>query len=146
MNIGEFKNVDGQFLGSIATLAIDLPKLGLRPVQSPSERAPAFEIVALNAGRRWVQMGALWEATANETGEAFYQGKLEDPALSEPLYIALFGNSDEGYRVAWNRPKRRDEFGSRRSSRSDRSSFGESTAGADGGLAGAGVGDDHVPF
>ena len=96
MNIGEFKNVNGQFLGSIATLAIDLPKLGLRPVQSPSEKAPAFEIVALNAGRRWVQMGALWEATANETGEAFYQGKLEDPALSEPLYIALFVNSDEG--------------------------------------------------
>ena len=149
MNIGEFKNVSGQLLGSVATFAIDLPKLGLRPVQSSNDKAPAFEIVALNAGRRWVQIGALWEATANETGELFYQGRMDDPALPEPLYIALFGNDQEGYRVAWNRPKRRDDFGGNRQNQrrqSEPGSFGESTAGDDGALVGAGLGDDHVPY
>src|SRR5687767_6561023 len=34
MNIGEFKNVNGRLMGSIATRTIDLPRIGLRPVES----------------------------------------------------------------------------------------------------------------
>src|SRR3546814_8975124 len=75
MNIGEFSNNNGRLMGSIATRTIDLPRLGLRPVESDHERAPAYEIVALNVGNRWVQLGALWEAVAkNTTGEVFLQG------------------------------------------------------------------------
>lgn len=73
MNIGEIKPVNGRLQGHIATRTIDLPKVGLRPVQSMHERAPVFEVVALNVGRRWVQVGALWEATAKKTGESFLQ-------------------------------------------------------------------------
>jgi uncharacterized protein (DUF736 family) len=109
MNIGQFKSVSGQLVGSIATATIDLARLGLRPVDSTNERAPAFEIVALNVARRWVQIGALWELTSNSTGEVFYQGKLDDPSLPEPLQITLFGNNDEGFRVVWNRPQPRRE-------------------------------------
>ena len=109
MNIGQFKLVGGQLLGSIATATIDLARLGLRPVQSTSDRAPAFEIVFLNVARRWVVIGALWELTSNATGEVFYQGKLDDPSLPEPLQISLFGNVEEGYRVVWNRPQPRRE-------------------------------------
>ena len=50
MNIGQFKNVDGRFLGSVATATLHLPRLGLRPVESDNPRAPAFEIVTLNPG------------------------------------------------------------------------------------------------
>src|SRR3546814_13257562 len=93
MNIGEFSNNNGRLMGSIATRTIDLPRLGLRPVESDHERAPAYEIVALNVGNRWVQLGALWEAVAkNTTGEAFLQGSIDDPSLPEPLPIALFGS------------------------------------------------------
>lgn len=109
MNIGQFKSQNGQLVGSIATATIDLARLGLRPVQSTNERAPAFEIVVLNVARRWVQIGALWELTSNATGEVFYQGKLDDPSLPEPLQISLFGNVEEGYRVVWNRPQPRRE-------------------------------------
>jgi len=63
MNIGEFKSNNGRLVGSIATRTIDLPKLGLRPVESDNDKAPVYEIVALNVGNRWVQVGALWEAT-----------------------------------------------------------------------------------
>jgi uncharacterized protein (DUF736 family) len=153
MNIGEFKANNGRILGSIATRTIDLPKLGLRPVESTNERAPTFEIVALNVGNRWVQIGALWEAVAkHSTGEVFLQGTIDDPSLAEPLPIALFGNDTEGYRAAWRRPQRRDDFGpavrnSRRDYAEGEGGFGESTAGNDGGLTGGTRDlDDDVPF
>lgn len=158
MNIGEFKLNNGRLLGSIATRTIDLPRLGLRPVESDNDRAPLFEIVALNVGNRWVQIGALWEAVAkNTTGEVFLQGSIDDPSLPEPLPIALFGNEADGMRVAWRRPQRRDDFGPAiRTSRRDyadepESGFGDSTAGTDGALMGTGAGggtlvDEDVPF
>ncbi|WP_157217993.1 DUF736 domain-containing protein [Flavisphingomonas formosensis] len=156
MNIGEFKQSNGRLLGSIATRTIDLPRLGLRPVESDNDKAPVFEIVALNVGNRWVQIGALWEAVArNTTGEAFLQGSIDDPSLPEPLPIALFGSPAEGMRVAWRRPQRRDDFGSAvRTGRRDyaaqqQEGFGDSTAGSDGDLMGAGAGgpvDDEIPF
>lgn len=159
MNIGEFSNNNGRLMGSIATRTIDLPRLGLRPVESDHERAPAYEIVALNVGNRWVQLGALWEAVAkNTTGEVFLQGSIDDPSLPEPLPIALFGSERDGYRVAWRRPQRRDDFGPAiRSSRRDYGDgeqgggCGDSTAGTDGALmdngpdTGADV-DDQIPF
>jgi uncharacterized protein (DUF736 family) len=154
MNIGEFKLKNGRLLGSIATRTIDLPRLGLRDVESDNDRAPVLEILALNVGNRWVQIGALWEATSNTTGEAFLQGSIDDPSLPEPLPIALFGNDEDGYRVAWRRPQRRDDFGpATRASRpasggGEGGGFGDSTAGADGGLAGGAAAnlDDEVPF
>ena len=156
MNIGEFNLRNGRLLGSIATRTIDLPRLGLRAVESDHERAPIYEIVALNVGNRWVQVGALWEAIAkNTTGEVFLQGSIDDPSIPEPLPIALFGNEQEGYRVAWRRPQRRDDFGPAiRSVRrdgpdGDHGGFGESTAGADGTVQEngfAGVNDDEVAF
>ena len=107
MNIGKFKNTNGQLLGSIATAAIHLPRLGLKPIMSDNARAPKFEIVTLNAGRRWVQIGAVWEAASNSTGELFLQGSIDDPSFAAPLQIACFGNEEEGYRVAWTRNRRR---------------------------------------
>ncbi|AOR80843.1 DUF736 domain-containing protein (plasmid) [Novosphingobium resinovorum] len=153
MNIGEFKVVNGRTLGWIATRTIDLPQLGLRPVESEHERAPLFEILALNVGNRWVQVGALWEAVArNSTGEAFLQGSIDDPSLSEPLSIALFGNEEDGFRVAWRRQQPRDVFapvirgGQRRDGGGD-VGFGESTAAPGGDLVGAGAGfDDEIAF
>ncbi|MBB5712397.1 DUF736 domain-containing protein [Sphingomonas xinjiangensis] len=120
MNIGEFKrNANGDLLGSIASVSIDLPRLGLRPVRSDNERAPAFEIMALNVARRWVQVGALWEQESNTSGEIFYQGRLEDPSFANPLPIMLFGDDVDGFRVVWNRPQQvaRDMDGNRRSRR-----------------------------
>lgn len=144
MNIGQFKSANGQLIGSIATATIDLARLGLRPVESDNERAPAFEIVTLNVARRWVQIGALWELSSNSTGETFYQGKLDDPSLSEPLQITLFGNDEEGFRVVWNRPQPRRENmdGTRQTRRkANDDGFGTGNATDNGQLADA----DEVP-
>lgn len=154
MNIGEFNVRNDRLQGWIATNTIDLPRLGLRPVQSNHERAPVYEIIALNVGNRWVKLGALWEAVATRTtGEAFLQGSIDDPSLPEPLSIALFGTEQDGFRVAWRRPQRRDDFGpTTRPTRGDYSvegeggGFGDSTAGMSGGLAADSTHDEEVPF
>jgi uncharacterized protein (DUF736 family) len=155
MNIGEFQVRNGRRVGFIATRDIDLPRLGLRPIESDNDRAPVFEIIALNVGNRWVQVGALWEAVAkNTTGEVFLQGTIDDPSLADPLPIALFGNDEEGYRVAWRRPQRRDDFGPavrapRRDYQAPEDGAFESTAGTEGELVGASgsdVDEDQIPF
>lgn len=150
MNIGEFKNVNGNLLGSIATGRMDLPKLGLKPVDSTNVRAPRYEIVALNPGKRWVQIGALWEAISNSTGEPFLQGQIDDPSFDAPMPIALFADDDGGYRVAWSRPKapRTGMDGATTGKRGATSSapFGEGNADENGkAMANADL-DDDVPF
>jgi uncharacterized protein (DUF736 family) len=107
MNIGEIrKNANGQLIGSVETLTITRT-IGLRPVTSSNPRAPKYEIVALNDQRRWVIVGALFELSSNSTGESFYQGKIDDPSMAQPLYIAAFPREDGTMAVAWQRPRRR---------------------------------------
>ncbi|MFZ2997273.1 DUF736 domain-containing protein [Sphingobium sp.] len=146
MNIGEIFNQNGRLTGSIATRTIDLPRIGLRKVMSENEKAPVFEILALNVARRWVQVGALWEAASKRTGEVFLAGNIDDPSLPEPLPIALFQADHGGYMVAWRRENMRSDFGggmgTSRTNYDDRGSrdqggFGDSTAGTDGELTGA---------
>ncbi|MBA4090097.1 MAG: DUF736 domain-containing protein [Sphingobium sp.] len=152
MNIGEITLQKGRLMGAIATRSLDLPEVGLRPVQSDHERAPLYEIVTRNVGGRWVQIGALWSEIRKATGEEYLQGSIDDPSLPEAIPIALFGNTTEGYRVAWKRPQPRDNFApaarrTQEGGRTERGGFGDSTAGADGELLGAGGSiDEEMPF
>ena len=152
MNIGSFKSTNGQLLGSIATAHIDLPRLGLRPVESDSDKAPAFEIMALNIARRWVQIGALWEQTSNSSGEVFYQGRFDDPSLAAPVQVMLFRTDDETetYNVVWNRPlPRRENLDGSRQGRGRRTvddGFGTGNADANGQMVEEGATDaDAIP-
>lgn len=167
MNIGEISLQNGRLMGRIATRTIDLPRIGLRPVESQNPRAPRFEVVALNVARRWVQIGALWEAETKKTGEVFLAGNIDDPSLPEPLPVALFRNEGGGYAIAWRRDTLRSEAvglgfgasnfdmqggdaGGRYDGGAD-NGFGDSTAGSDGtvmrqmALAGADE-DDDIAF
>ncbi|MFT3966422.1 MAG: DUF736 domain-containing protein [Sphingobium sp.] len=148
MNIGEIFNVNNRLTGSIATRTIDLPRIGLRKVMSENEKAPVYEILALNVARRWVQIGALWEAVSKRTGEVFLAGNIDDPSLPEPMPIALFPADHGGYMVAWRRDTMRSDFGGgmgvSRTNYDDRGprdqgGFGDSTVGAHGELTGAGA-------
>lgn len=147
MNIGSFKMINGQLLGSVATATIDLARLGLRPVESDNDKAPAFEIMVLNVAKRWVQIGAIWEAISNSTGDLFFQGRLDDPSLPEPLQIMLFGDDEGGFRVVWNRPvSRRENLDGTRQTRNRRApaDFGEGNANRDGKLTEEL--DEQIPF
>jgi len=120
MNIGSIKqNESGVYIGSISTLAVTLT-LALRPVQSPNPKAPKYEIMALSAARKWVQVGALFEFTANnETRRVFLSGTIEDPSLAAPLYISAFMQEDDSYNIVWNRPNRRRDLAAEMAPKSD---------------------------
>lgn len=105
MNIGTISNQNGTLVGRIATLAASMT-VALRPIQSNNERAPKFDVLALANNKAWIVVGALFELTSNSTGEAFLQGKIDDPSLAAPLNIALFRQQDGSYNVVWNRPRR----------------------------------------
>ena len=109
MNIGSIKqNEAGIFMGRISTLAVAMT-IALKPVASQNPRAPRYEIHALTPGRTWVQVGALFELTSNNTGEAFLNGRIDDPSLSAPLQISAFRQDDDSYNIVWQRAqKRRD--------------------------------------
>lgn len=106
MNIGELtKNANGFYTGKIVTLAVSMI-LALREVHSANEQAPRFEIFARGPNGAWVKVGALWEQTGRETGEAFLQGSIDDPSMDKRLYIACFMREDGSYAIAWSRPRR----------------------------------------
>ena len=109
MNIGSIKqNESGIFMGRISTLAVAMT-IALKPVHSTNPRAPRYEIHALTPGRTWVQVGALFELTSNNTGEAFLNGRIDDPSLSAPLQVSAFRQDDGSYNIVWQRvQKRRD--------------------------------------
>src|SRR3546814_4464308 len=95
MNIGSIKqNEGGIFVGKSETLTIAMT-IALREVHSANPKAPKFEVLALSASLAWVQVGALFELFSNGTGEAFLNGKIEDPSLAAPLYISAFRQSEE---------------------------------------------------
>jgi uncharacterized protein (DUF736 family) len=108
MNIGSIKqNEAGIFMGRISTLAVAMT-IALREVRSNNPKAPRFEVHALNpTARTWVQVGALFELASNSTGEAFLNGRIDDPSLAQPLYISAFRQDDGSYNVVWSRPTRR---------------------------------------
>jgi len=108
MNIGTLKrDTNGIFAGRIATITI-AATIALREVRSNNDKAPTYDVMALAADRRsWVKIGAVWEYTSNETGEAFLSGRIDDPSLDKPLDIAMFAQEDGSFNVAWRRPQRK---------------------------------------
>src|SRR3546814_5113505 len=64
-------------------------------------------------------VGALFELFSNGTGEAFLNGKIEDPGLAAPLYISAFRQEDGSYNVVWSRPTRRRDLASEMARKAD---------------------------
>jgi len=131
--VGEFRNVNGQLLGFIASGEIDLQRARLTRISSNNPRAPKFEVEAINRNGRWVPYGALFEATAiHTTGEIFYSGELDDQSWRFPMQIALFGTVEEGFRASW----RRDDMGRPAGGRAGRSRDADEDEGEDRGFRG----------
>ena len=119
MNIGSIKqNESGIFVGKIATLALAMT-IALREVHSANPKAPKYEVLALSQSRAWVRVGALFELFANGTGEAFLNGKLEDPSFAAPLYISAFRQEDGSFNVVWSRPTRRRDLATEMAPKAD---------------------------
>lgn len=134
-NIGTLAlNDNGALVGKVETLNLNMT-IGLRPYESTNPNAPRYEILALTKARTWLKVGALFEHASRRTGEAFLQGKIDDPSMEKPLYITCHRQEDGTYNIAWSRPRpRREELGS-----------GDLQGAADDRAADDGLGDSTAP-
>lgn len=106
MNIGSVRaNAKGILAGKVQTLTLDL-NVALRAITRSNESMPSFDIFAQNVSGGYIAVGALWEKAARETGEVYYSGRIEDPSLPSPLYVAAFPQSDGSINIVWTRPSR----------------------------------------
>jgi uncharacterized protein (DUF736 family) len=110
MNIGNLKLTRGNYIGGVIATATVSLNVALRINESTHERSPKYDVLVLNPNRHWVNVGALFELASNGTGEAFLQGKLDDPSFTEPLNIAGFYQQDGSINIAWRRPEARSSL------------------------------------
>jgi uncharacterized protein (DUF736 family) len=109
MNIGEFNLKNGRLsvglprTRSIFPLGVAFGRKRKRP--SPGLRNPRAERQQPLGSDR----GALGSHIEQDRRN-LPSGNIDDPSMPEPLPIALFGTREEGFNVAWRRPKRRDDF------------------------------------
>ena len=109
-NIGFLNPADnGGYIGKIDTLAFS-NTIGLRRFVSDNPKAPKFEVMALTNARTWIKIGAVFEQVIRSSGEVFYQGRIDDPSMSRPMDIALFGDGMGGFAVAWSRRRARQDM------------------------------------
>lgn len=148
MNIGTLKQNDGGiFMGRISTLTVAIT-IALREVRSVNPKAPKYEILALNAASRsWVQVGALFELFTKQDGDAFLNGKIDDPSLAQPLYISAFSQSDGSYNVVWSRPSRKRDVAAAAAPKGDEAfpPVPGSAAATDTDMSGDGLGESTAP-
>jgi uncharacterized protein (DUF736 family) len=147
MNIGSIKqNESGIYVGRVSTLAVAMT-IALRPVTSTNPKAPRFEIHALAQARTWVQVGALFELFSNNTGEAFLNGKIDDPSLNAPLQISAFHQDDGSYNIVWSRPTRRRDVTAQLAAKQDElPAFDMDEAPAGGAVTADGLGESTAEF
>lgn len=151
MNIGSIKqNNAGIYMGRISTLTVAMT-IALKPVTSNNPKAPRFAIYALNPARTWVEVGALFELHSNNTGEAFLNGRIDDPSLAAPLQISAFRQEDGSYNVVWSRPTRRRDVASQLVDKADElppfaADGTDATGVADSAPAGDGLGESTAVF
>ena len=122
--------------------------IALKPVSSNNPKAPRFEIHALTPARKWIQVGALFELFSNNTGEAFLNGKIDDPSMNAPLQISAFQQDDGSYNIVWSRPtRRRDVTAQLAAKQDDMPAFdmGEGPTGSDGAIT-DGLGESTAEF
>lgn len=141
-NIGNLKkNSDGVFVGRIDTVAFS-NVIALRPVISQNEAAPKYEVMALTPARTWAKVGAMFEQVKRSTGEVFYQGRIDDPSMANPMDIALWHDREGGFAVLWSRRRPRREIPAGQAEQ-DLPPVGQSS---DDGISGvSGLGDSTAP-
>ncbi|HMO76991.1 MULTISPECIES: DUF736 family protein [unclassified Sphingopyxis] len=141
-NIGNLKkNSDGVFIGRIDTVAFS-NVVALRPVISQNDAAPKYEVMALTPARTWAKVGAMFEQIKKSTGEVFYQGRIDDPSMANPMDIALWHDREGGFAVLWSRRRPRREIPAGQAEQ-DLPPVGQSS---DDGIGGdSGLGDSTAP-
>lgn len=111
MNIGQVKKeAQGGYFGKINTIALNV-EVAFVPNNSNNTAAPTLRIYArANKSVDWADVGALFR-TVDSKGKIYLKGKIDDPSMKEPLYVACFDEVNPttgeiiGLNIVWSRPQ-----------------------------------------
>lgn len=104
MIIGRFtESNDGQLVGHIRTLFFRSDKVVFEPSAEPHPaNAPAFRIYSGDE----IELGAAWRKAGKDTGQIYYDVKLDDPTFAGPVRCRLAqAKRGDGFVLVWERPK-----------------------------------------
>jgi uncharacterized protein (DUF736 family) len=102
--IGTFSAVKDGYAGRIRTLTMSVPVRLVANDGKDADGAPDFRIMS-----GMIEIGAAWRRTRKGTQEPYLSVKLDDPALPQPIWGALFEASDDSpARLVWRRDRRDD--------------------------------------
>jgi uncharacterized protein (DUF736 family) len=89
--IGTFSAVKDGYAGTIRTLTMSVRVRLVANDRKDSDGAPDFRILVGTA-----EIGAAWRRTRKGTDEPYLSVKLDDPALPQPIWGALYGGATAG--------------------------------------------------
>jgi uncharacterized protein (DUF736 family) len=102
--IGTFSAVKDGYAGRIRTLTLNTPVRLVANDRKDTDGAPDFRIMS-----GMIEIGAAWRRTRKGTEETYLSVKLDDPALPQPIWGALFEATDDApAQLIWRRDRRED--------------------------------------
>lgn len=97
--IGTFSAVKDGYAGTIRTLTVNAKVRLVANDRKEGGGGPDFRV--MNGP---TEIGAAWRRTKHGTEESYLRVKLDDPALPQPIWGALFEATDDGVvRLVWRR-------------------------------------------
>ena len=102
--IGTFAAVKDGYAGSIRTLSIATKVRLVANDRKEGQTGPDFRILAGPS-----EIGAAWRRNKQDGDGAYLLVKLDDPALPQPIWGALFEAAEDGVaRLVWRRDRKEE--------------------------------------
>jgi uncharacterized protein (DUF736 family) len=102
--IGTFAAVKDGYAGTIRTLTMHAKVRLVANDRKDGGGGPDFRV--MNGP---MEIGVAWRRTKQGTEESYLRVKLDDPALPQPIWGALFESTDDGIvRLVWRRELREE--------------------------------------
>jgi uncharacterized protein (DUF736 family) len=99
MNIGNFHQKDGVFVGTVQ--AVGGANLPVRI--APTDLKGIDYLVTLQSDKN-VELGVGWNKVGEKKGTKYVSVKLDSPFLPAPAWCSLFTQPDGSYNLVWTRP------------------------------------------
>ena len=89
------------YRGQISTLDFTATVSLMKNPQQKSDKSPDFEVFAEGKQGNQVKVGAAWKKQSPKC--QFLNLKIDDPALSDVLYLKAFKEDNDNWKIVWQR-------------------------------------------
>lgn len=102
--IGTFSAVKDGYAGTIRTLTVTAKVRLIANDRKEGQGGPDFRVMAGPT-----EIGVAWRRTKQGSEESYLRVKLDDPALPQPIWGALFEATEDGVvRLVWRREQKEE--------------------------------------